>query len=539
MHLNPHTILPLFCMLLALICGAFVIRQNPKAKLNQIFFTLCLALTAWFSIYIPIDSNCSNEFLLNWFKISYCFICFIPISCFTFVTTYLKASKNELWFKINLAIGTTFSILSVSTDWLLKGIVQYPWYRYPLAGPLHPFFVFHCIYLNLFGIKLMFDGMNNPSLSFKQRNHLKYMFAAMIVGNFGILDFLGNYHIPLYHTGYISVSAYLIITSIAIIRHQLMDIQVVIRKSLIYSTLITLITLIFLVLVLIIEKLSQNYIGHNNLLNSVILSIFVALVFIPLKNKIQTSVDRIFFKGTQLEIAQENTRLREELTHTEKMRTIALIASGLAHEIKNPITAIQTFTEYLPQKRNDSQFIDQYTRIVSQEAKRINDLIHELLDFSKPSEPKFESIDPNLLIQDIIKLLSPQIARANIQTNIQLTDTSTIQADPSQLKQALLNIIMNAIDAMPNGGTLGVIARSPEGATKQSFIIEISDTGHGIDPKDLPHIFEPFFTKKEKGTGLGLAITQGIIEKHNGKISVHSQLNKGTIFIINFYIYAS
>jgi signal transduction histidine kinase len=132
-----------------------------------------------------------------------------------------------------------------------------------------------------------------------------------------------------------------------------------------------------------------------------------------------------------------------------------------------------------------------------------------------------------------------------------MSSPASIQADPAQLKQALLNIILNSIDAMPNGGILSisstVVTNPPLGViaseAKQSlptvipakagiYTIEISDTGCGIAPKDIPHIFEPFFTKKAKGTGLGLAITQGIIEKHGGTIKVESILNKGTIFKI-------
>jgi len=536
MHLNPHTIFPILCMMLAIVCGTFVILQNPKAKLNRIFLGICITFAAWFSFYIPYNFNYTDHLLITWMRISYCFISFIPITCFTFISTYLQAPKNEFWFKVNSAIGLSFAISSITTNWIIQGLCYYPWYPYPRGGILHPFLVLHCASLAYFSLKLMFNALRNPSLSHKQRNHLKYMISAILALSFGIVDFIGNYNVPIHEIGYIPASAYLIITTIAIIRHQLMDIQIVIRKSLVYSSLITLITLIFLTLVLIIEKLSQNYIGYQNILYSVILSIIVALIFIPLKNKIQTYVDTIFFKGTHFQIAEENIKLKEELTHSERMKAVAMIASGLAHEIKNPLTAIQTFTEYLPQKKNDHKFIDQYTRIVGQETQRINSLMQELLIFAKPSEPKFESINPDALIQNVINLLSPQLAKFNIKTSIELTNSPIqIQADPSLLKQALLNIIMNAIDSMPNGGELHVIPRSASQRsepTRQSLAIEISDTGCGISPEDLKHIFEPFFTKKEKGTGLGLAITQGIIEKHGGTIKVESKIGQGTTFKI-------
>jgi len=188
------------------------------------------------------------------------------------------------------------------------------------------------------------------------------------------------------------------------------------------------------------------------------------------------------------------------------------------------------------QKMNDPEFLKQFAQIVPAEINRINALMQELLTFAKPSEPKFESINPDTLIQNVINLLSPQLAKSNIKTSTELTNKPiNIQADPSLLKQALLNIIMNAIDAMPDGGTLSVITNSSNVILAKAgiFTIEISDTGCGISPEDLKHIFEPFYTKKEKGTGLGLAITQGIIEKHGGTITVKSELGKGTGFTIN------
>jgi len=547
MHFNPHTILPIICLLLALGCGIFVLSQNSAARLNRIFFFLCIGMAIWFSFYIPFNFLISERELTFYFRFCYCFISFLPIQLFTFITTYLNVPKNLFWYRINTSIGLSFCLMSLFTDWIIKGVNYLPWYPYPKAGIAHKFLIIHCIYLLFFGIQLMLQAISNPTISTKNLNHIRYLLIATIVVSFCVLDFLGNYNIHFYSVGPIFSTIFLLIISLAIVKHQLMDIKIVIRKSLIYSILITLITLIFLTFVIVIEKISQNYIGYQNLLSSIFLSIIIALIFIPLKNKIQTYVDKIFFKGTHLEIAQENTRLREELIHTEKMKAVAMIASGLAHEIKNPITAIQTFTEYLPQKRNDNEFIDRYTLIVSQEAIRINDLIQELLNFSKPSEPKFESINPNTLIQNLITLLSSKITKSKIQSQLNLSNSATnIQADPAQLKQALLNIIINAIDSMPNGGTLTITTSlslpienqlsfpNTSVGNPEYFIIEISDTGCGIAPKDLSHIFEPFFTKKEKGTGLGLAITQGIIEKHGGRIKVHSELNKGTKFTIEF-----
>ena len=131
------------------------------------------------------------------------------------------------------------------------------------------------------------------------------------------------------------------------------------------------------------------------------------------------------------------------------------------------------------------------------------------------------------LIEQTLDLLNNEIISHKINLNTSFENQNIlINIDPNQIKQVFLNIFLNSIEAMPNGGTLSVIGRSEE--TKQSHIIQITDTGCGINPKDLPHIFDPFFTKKDHGTGLGLSITYEIIKNHNGKIFTESELGKGT-----------
>ena len=166
---------------------------------------------------------------------------------------------------------------------------------------------------------------------------------------------------------------------------------------------------------------------------------------------------------------------------------------------------------------------------------RIDSLSHELLSFAKPSLPELKKEDIQQLIAHTLELLNNEIIRHKINLNTSFENKNVfLNIDPNQMKQALLNIFLNAIDAMPNGGILNistsVVVRSE--ATKQSLIIEITDTGCGINPKDLSHIFDPFFSKKNHGTGLGLSITHEIIKNHNGIILTESKLGEGTTFKI-------
>ncbi len=542
MHLNPNTFLPLLCMIIAIICGMFVILQNPKAKLNRIFLGICITFAAWFSFYIPDNFYYTDKLLVTWSRISFCFISFIPIATFTFSSTYLQAPKYEFWIKINSLIGLTFSILSITTDWIIKGMTYYQWYPYPHAGVLHPLLVIHCIYLIYFSFKVMLKGLNDPLLTPKQRNHLKYLISSFGALSCGIFDFIPNYNIPIHAFGYIPVSIYLIITSFAIVRYQLMDIQIVFQKSLVYTILITIITIFYLMSIFFTEHILQSMFGYKSMLISLSSATFIAIAFIPLRNFIQNFIEKTFFKGSYMQIAEENELLRQEVTQTERMKAIAILASGMAHEIKNPLTTLKTFSEFVPQKKNDPEFMKQYQKIMPQEIDRIDNLVHELLLFAKPSPPQIQSINPNDIINNILIMLESKFNTLSIHVIKELTTNSTIQADPNQIKQALLNLILNAIDAMPNGGTLTIktnpipatsnVIPANAGIQTHQYIISITDTGHGIAPKDLPHIFEPFFTKKEKGTGLGLAITQGIIEKHGGRIAVESKINQGTKFTV-------
>jgi signal transduction histidine kinase len=215
------------------------------------------------------------------------------------------------------------------------------------------------------------------------------------------------------------------------------------------------------------------------------------------------------------------------------MKSIAILASGMAHEIKNPLTPIKTFSEQLPSRLDDKEFLLKFSKIINKEVDRIDSLVQELLSFAKPSPPQLIETDIHQLIEQTLEFLNNDLIRHKINLNTLFeNENGFINIDRKQIKQALLNIFLNAIDAMPNGGILTIETSIIASVAKQSFIIKISDTGCGIKPIDLPHIFDPFFTKKDHGTGLGLSITHEAIKNHNGKIFTKSELGKGTTFKI-------
>ena len=225
----------------------------------------------------------------------------------------------------------------------------------------------------------------------------------------------------------------------------------------------------------------------------------------------------------------------QKMFRTERLASIGQIAAGAAHEIRNPLTSIRSTIQYLQKKETDSEKETMLHELIG-EVDRIDEIIDGLLSFSKPVKPKKEKTDLIQLIQQVLTLTASTARRAKV--DIEFTpsdDQAIIEADSDQLKQVFLNVIMNAVQAMKNGGFLSIlidpIEKKPEKREPSYYCLRFRDTGPGIPEVDLEHIFDPFYTTKKEGTGLGLSISYGIIQQHGGEIEVtnHNQTgNSGT-----------
>jgi signal transduction histidine kinase len=208
----------------------------------------------------------------------------------------------------------------------------------------------------------------------------------------------------------------------------------------------------------------------------------------------------------------------KRIFHAEKLATVGELAAGAAHEIRNPLTSIRSSVQYLqkdmpPEKKPLADAI-------LEEVDRIDRTIRGLLSFSKTSELQIKIVNLQEIIEQTLTLLDAELRKHAIDVHKQLDLTSPmIPADASQLKQVFLNILLNSIQAMPEGGTITLTARDE----RADFIqVLIRDTGTGISARELPKVFDPFFTTKENGTGLGLSISYGIVSKHGGDIEIAS-----------------
>ncbi len=231
-----------------------------------------------------------------------------------------------------------------------------------------------------------------------------------------------------------------------------------------------------------------------------------------------------------------------QIQQAEKLASVGELASGLAHEIRNPLAGIKTAVEVLSEKISAREGdgsngdLKEVVQEVGVQIERIHRLVGDLLRYVRPKPPETVACDLRDLLKRCLHLVRPQADKQKVEIRVEdHSDDHKICADPGQIEQAILNISLNAIQAMPQGGTLTLAMRKD--APNGFVILKIQDTGEGISPEAQQHIFSPFFTTKAQGTGLGLSITRAIIESHRGRLDFASERGKGAVFTISLPLF--
>jgi two-component system sensor histidine kinase AtoS len=221
--------------------------------------------------------------------------------------------------------------------------------------------------------------------------------------------------------------------------------------------------------------------------------------------------------------------MEARIRQTDRLAALGTLSAGLAHEIRNPLSAIKTFVQLLPKKLSSAGFLDKFHVTVLRELNRINDLIESLLELARPPKMKYATIQPTELLRQVTDLYRDELEQANISLNVQEKGPlPEIRVDSEHLVRAFSNLVKNAKQAMPAGGSLTITAETED----KGLCLHFTDTGIGMDHLTLENIFNPFFTTKDKGTGLGLAITHKIVQEHGGTILVSSTPGTGSTFTL-------
>ncbi|MFO1477161.1 MAG: ATP-binding protein [Verrucomicrobiota bacterium] len=240
-----------------------------------------------------------------------------------------------------------------------------------------------------------------------------------------------------------------------------------------------------------------------------------------------TGIAAILYREQITALRVKLVESQEQVERQEKLAALGLLAAGIAHEIRNPLTALKAwlFIQSKDLAPNTPEFED--AEIIKNELTRLERLVQDFLQFARPSEPHLESVPADRPLREVQALLAPALRKHGIQ--LQLADplsTTPIQADPQQIRQVLINLVQNAADSIDHDGTITLRSRPANGRV----VLEVEDTGAGIPPGVEDRLFDPFFTTKTSGTGLGLPIAARIVENHGGALQYQTQLGHGTTF---------
>ncbi|MCA9406919.1 MAG: hypothetical protein KC684_10300, partial [Candidatus Omnitrophica bacterium] len=340
----------------------------------------------------------------------------------------------------------------------------------------------------------------------------------------------GNFLVPIFY----------VLLSYALVYHQYLDITLALKKGIVYVILIVIISTIYVLSVFMLQPYFETVFGRGSNMSGMMAALLLGIIFAPMRLRLEQLFDSTIFRSYNDKIAREKQLMEYELVRSEKFKTVSNITKGIIKEIQTPLAAIKTCSQVNRQNIENEEVLRNSAQKIDQQVDHINTLLHQLLKFSNPSSPKTEQANIYDVLEDVFGILKHKMTENNIQleTHFNTKDSILLKIDPTQVRQTICNIIINAIEAMPDGGSLSIttsITKSsdtPGTVVGDFFEIDITDTGRGIPPEGLKNVFDPFYSPTAKRAGLGLSIAHRIIKEHKGHIKVKSELNKGSSFII-------
>jgi signal transduction histidine kinase len=235
-----------------------------------------------------------------------------------------------------------------------------------------------------------------------------------------------------------------------------------------------------------------------------------------------------------VELGAELARTRQLLARADRLSALGTLAAGLTHEIRNPLVSVRTFMQLLPEKLHDPEFLGTFRDLALTEVERICRLLNDLLAFSRPAPPQRDPTDLNDVVEQVMRLLDAEARREDVALVRDLDPAlPPVVLDEGQIKQVLMNVLLNAIEASGAGGRVDVTTRVDGEPDARMCVVTIADSGSGIAAEHVDRVFDPFFTTKASGNGLGLFIARQIVAEHGGRIAPAPRDGSGTVFSIH------
>ena len=520
--LNFYTTSLLFTAITSFLLAIFVFSKG-RDKITLGLFSLDLAI--WTSAQAMGEFATEKGLVFFWTRINVAAAVMLPVFYLHLTLVLLVLNLNKIKiirFSYLMALGF---ILLLPTTYFIKDVAPAVGFKYyPQPGFVYPFFALYIVVNFSYAFGQLVISLRQASGD--EYKKLLYVFAGSMIGfSGGMTMFLPLYKINFPVLIHLTLPFYVITTIYAIVRHRLLDLTVYVRKGLVYSAITILFTSLYLILIYLTSNLFKSWLPY-------VVIICLVLVFQPLKDLVQKWVDRWFFMGeyrykkTIDDLSAENKVLLTNLARADKLASLGTLTAGMAHEIKNPLAALSAMTEVLPENMTDQKFVKDYLSMMPRQLERINKIVENLLKAGRVQTLSKKETDLNNLIKQVLNLEQQLCGNQRIKIAAQLKPIPRMFLDYEQMEQVLLNLFVNAIQAMPNGGCLRVTSC----LVADQIVLTVADTGVGIPKEKLDKIFDPFFTLKEQGTGLGLFIVYRIIQAHGGTIEVTSY--EGTKFTI-------
>jgi len=243
----------------------------------------------------------------------------------------------------------------------------------------------------------------------------------------------------------------------------------------------------------------------------------------------------LVYRGMIAPLRHQLNETRAEVARQEKLASLGVLAAGVAHEIRNPLTAIKFRLFSLKNTLPPGLAENEDAAVIGSEITRLERIVRDFLKFARPSEPDLVAVPVGRMLLEVADLLRPELEKDDIALKLEDSEEAWVSADSQQIKQVLINLIHNSAESIERNGTIVLRHRSESGVARgdsSAVVVEVADNGKGISPEVKKRLFDPFFTTKEGGTGLGLPIAARIVEKHGGELRYQTELRRGTTFSI-------
>src|SRR5437870_5092617 len=587
--MQHHWAVPLVAAVANAIICLLVLRGGVRNRALRIFAWMIFSIVLWnldiFSLGYFSD-GLSAEWWSQLFRVG---VCFAPVAFFHAALVQAE-SRGRFWTGLLLAayaVAGLLAALNFHGD-LVHGVSRHEWGWYFEPTRLYSLVTVYIATCMALGLQRIWHAYRRPT-SPRQRVQAKFWFLATVVQMpFVLTNLLPVYGVGIYPLGSLGNVFTMGIMAYAIARHRLMDVDYVVRKGVSFTLAAT------LVLVpggVGIWVLSQSLATQEPgiMVCAALALALIAVILIPASQAaLETQVQRAFFpqhydyrrklrelaaalvhildreelvkrlgdaltnvldvESCDIFLAEEQTAqlalayptaqagqpMAEGLVHVlERLREPILageLAAGIAHEIRNPLVAVKTFLDLLPQRLDDREFLTQFRELSLGELHRVADLITDLLALGKSKTPERRAVDLGPTLEPVVRLMESTARKRQIEVAaIFDPHVPAVWADPDQLKQIIVNLVLNAIETSAPGGHVWFEARpAPAG----SVVLEVRDDGPGIPADQLENIFHPFYTTKETGTGLGLALVHQMVVEHGGVITVESTVGRGSVFLV-------